>query len=95
MSTAASIALILLIIEALIFAIVFLMLVGSMVYGMSRLLGAMKRVLPRGQEVTTRIQVTTRQISDRVAAPFIWAHAMNAKTRAVGKSAKQRVASRF
>lgn len=91
MSTEASIALIFLIIEAMIFGIVFLALFVGIVYGMHKLRGVVKRLMPKGQALTARIYTTTRQVSDKVASPFIWAHAMNANVRASAASAKRRV----
>ena len=91
MHTAASIALIFLIIESLLFTFVMLVLVGGVVFAVSKLHGPTKRSLIRGQQLSARILTMTRLASDKVAAPFIRAHAMNAGIHAAGRSAKKRV----
>lgn len=91
MSTAGSIALIFLIIEASIVSLVFLALFAGMVYGMYKLRGVVKRVMPRLQGLTYQVYTIARTISDKIAAPFLWAHATNANVRAVAGNAKRRV----
>ena len=82
MSTAASIALIFLIVETMFAALVFLALFAAMVYGMHKLRGLLKRLFPKAQEITQQVSDITRQVSDRVAAPFLWAQGSAAGARA-------------
>ncbi|MCL4507419.1 MAG: hypothetical protein M1140_15580 [Chloroflexi bacterium] len=91
MSTGASIALIFLIIETMFVAIVFLALFGAMVFGMHKLRGLLKRYFPKAQQFTRQVYTVTRQISDKVAAPFVWVNGAAANAQATAKGAWRRV----
>lgn len=90
MSTAASIALILLIIESTLGVLIVLALCAGMVYLMHKLRGWLKRVLPQVQSFTSRVANTVHTVSDKVAEPFIKANAAVVQVRATVDSAKRR-----
>jgi hypothetical protein len=94
MSTAGSIAVIFLTIEALIVCLVPLALLAGLVYGMFKLRRALVlQVLPKGQELTARLYRETRAASDKVAAPFMAAHTVGVRahtsTRAAGRTTER------
>ncbi len=91
MSTAASIALIFLIIQALIVALIPLAINAGMVFAMIKLRGLLKRVLPKAQGITARVAETAHDLSDKVAAPFITANAVAVEVRTVVKGARNRL----
>jgi hypothetical protein len=92
-STAASIALIFLIIEALIACLVPLALLSGMVfYVMPRLRRVLtQQVLPQGQAITARVYVTTRDVSDKIAKPFVAVHKISDQVRVSAQAAGRRV----
>jgi Na+-transporting methylmalonyl-CoA/oxaloacetate decarboxylase gamma subunit len=78
MGTAASIALIILIIESMLFVSVFLVIMAAMVYAMVLLRRLVKRYMPKAQAYSYQVYVVTHRVSDEVAEPFLWAHATTA-----------------
>jgi hypothetical protein len=90
MSTAASIALVFLIIEMMVGAVIFLAISAGMVYLMHKLRGVVKRVMPRAQNITLLVANKTHDFSDIVAEPFIKAHSATAQARATLDGVKRR-----
>jgi hypothetical protein len=90
MNTVASVALIFLIIQALVVSLVPLAIVFGLVYGMHKLRGVTVKYMPKAQGITYQIYTITRQVCDKIAAPFLWAHATSANARAAAGSAKRR-----
>jgi hypothetical protein len=74
-STLADASTIWLIILSFILCLIPLALVGGMVYGMRKLLGALPPVLKKGQEGLVRVADGADRASKRAAAPFITASA--------------------
>jgi hypothetical protein len=91
MSTGASIALIFLIIESMIFVLIGLAIVGGMVYGMHKLRGVLKRLFPQLQGYSYTAYTTVHGLMDKVITPFLWAQGTNANVRAAANAAKRRV----
>ena len=90
MSTAASIALILLIIESMLGMLVILAISGGMVFLMIKLRKGLKRVLPQVQGFTFQVANTAHDISNKVAEPFIKVNSTAVQVRATVQGAKQR-----
>ena len=90
MSTAASIALILLIIESMLGVLIVLAICAGMVFLMYKLRGWVKRVMPQAQHFTSQVASTVHEVSDKVAEPFIKANAAVVQVRATVDSAKRR-----
>jgi hypothetical protein len=91
MGTTASVALIILIIESMLFVSVVLVVMAGMVYAMVMLRRVVKRFMPRAQAFSDQVVSVTRQVCDKVAAPFLWAHATNAHVRTSAKAFRTRV----
>jgi hypothetical protein len=91
MSTAASIALILLIIESMLGVLIVLAICAGMVYLMHKLRGVVKRVMPKAQHFTSQVAGTVHDVSNEVAEPFIKANAAVVQVRATVESAKRRL----
>jgi hypothetical protein len=58
-----------------------LVIVGGMVYGMYKLLGALPPVFKQGQEGMAKIAEAADKAGDKVAAPFISASAFASQVR--------------
>lgn len=91
MSTPASIALILLIVQALICALVPLAIAAGLVYAMHKLRQGAERALPKAQAFTAQVAAGTRTICDKIADPLIRAHATAGNAQTVAESARARV----
>jgi hypothetical protein len=91
MSTAASIALILLIIESMLGVLIVLAICAGMVYLMHKLRGVVKCVMPKAQHFTSQVASTVHDVSNKVAEPFIKANAAVVQVRATVESAKRRL----
>ena len=89
MLTAASIALIFLIIEALIVSLVVLAIFAGLVYGMYKLRGVLKRIFPQLQGYTYQIYGIVHGVSDKIAAPFLWVNATYASVQAMVNGVKR------
>ena len=90
MLTAAAIALIFLAIEGLLVSLIPLAIFAGLVYGMRKLRGLLKRILPQVQAITYMIYSTVHDISDKIAAPFLWINATDAYVRTSVRAAKRR-----
>ena len=95
MSTAASIALIFLIIEAMVGVLIVLAISAGLVYMMLKLRGAVKRFMPKAQAFTLQVADGAHRVSDQVAEPFIKANAAAAQARATFDSAARHAKRRF
>ena len=95
MSTAGSIALIFLIVEALICALVPLAIVGASVFGMYKLRKGTERAMPKAQAFTAQVAATTRTVCDKIADPLIQAHTVPDNVRAASASAQARLKARL
>ncbi len=91
MSTAASIALIFLILQVLTVGLFILAICAGLVFAMVKLRGLIKRGLLKAQGFTDQVAYTTHQVSDKVAAPFITANAAAAQVRTIADSARHRL----
>ena len=91
MGTAASVALIILIIESMLFVSVVLVVMAGMVYAMVMLRRVVKRFMPKAQAFSDQMVTVTRQVCDKVAAPFIWVHATNTHVRTSARAFKTRL----
>ncbi len=91
MNPAASVALIILIIESMLFVSLFLVIMAALVYGMVQVRRFVKRFMPKAQNFTSQVVVVTRQASDKVAAPFIWVHATHSNVRALARGIRKRL----
>jgi hypothetical protein len=85
-SQAADIALVQLIIPVLIFGTISLLMLGSMVYGLFRLLGILPYTFLRLQIFFLRVQLGVLRVNDRLVEPFLRAHSFSARGRALGRS---------
>lgn len=95
MSTPGSIALILLIVQALICAIVLLAIAGGLVYAMRKLRMSAERAMPEAQAFTARVAAGTQTVCDKIADPLIRAHAATGKAQTVAASARSRIQARI
>lgn len=95
MSTPASIALILLIVQALICALVPLAIAAGLVYAMRKLRQGAERALPKAQALTAQAAAGARKVCDRLAEPLIRAHATAGHVQTVAGAARARVQARF
>ncbi len=95
MSTAGSIALILLIIEAVVLLIVPLAILAGLVYGMHRLRGFLVRVMPTVHAYATLANVKTRQFADAAVAAVIQAQTAPDNLRAAARAARRRGTERW
>ncbi len=91
MSTPGSIALILLIVQALICALVPLAIAGGLVFAMHKLRKGAERLMPKAQAFTAHIAAGTRTVCDKIADPLMRAHAAASKAQTVAASAQARV----
>ena len=91
MNTAASVAVIILIIESMLFVSIFLVIMAAMVYGMVLLRRGVKRVMPKAQHFTGQVNIVTRRVCDKVAAPFIWAHATKSNVQTSARGFRNRL----
>jgi hypothetical protein len=91
MSTAASIALVFLIVEGLILTVIVGAIGWAVVYLMFRLRRVMKRVLPQARGITTQVATTTHTVSDRIAAPFIGTRATGVRARGIFNGTRRRI----
>ncbi len=89
MSTEASIALILMLVPTILCTLPILAIAGAMVFALHKLRGVMKTFMPKAQQATEQVYRATRRISDKVAQPFIAAHARNAAMRTHALSARR------
>ena len=89
MSTEASIALMLMIVPTILCTLPILAIAGAMVFGLHKLRGGMKTFMPKAQQATQQVYRATRRISDKVAQPFIAAHARSAGMRTNTRGAKR------
>jgi hypothetical protein len=89
MSTAASIALILMLVPTILCTLPILAITFAMVFGMHKLRGGVKQVMPRAQHATERMVQITRQVCDKAAEPFIAAQARSASMRTNISSARR------
>jgi hypothetical protein len=89
-SNAASIALILMIFEALILSIVPLAILGGSIYGMRRLRQFIVRVLPQVHAVSDLVKAKTREYSDLAKEPMIRANMATHNARATAIAAQAR-----
>jgi gamma-glutamyl-gamma-aminobutyrate hydrolase PuuD len=90
MSTAASIALILLIIEMTLGVFIVLAICAGMVFLMHKLRGVLKRALPQAQDFTLKVANVAHDVSNKVAEPFIRVNAATAQARATVDGARRR-----
>jgi hypothetical protein len=95
MSTAGSIALILLIIEALVLLIIPLAIAAGLVYAMHRLRGFLARAMPKAQAFATLVNTRTRQIADAVVDPVMRAQTAPDHLRASARAARRRGSQRW
>jgi hypothetical protein len=93
MSTAASIALILLIVEALIASVFIFAIFAGMIFLMIRLRMWLKIALPKAQGYTSQINSTTHGVSDKVVSPFMAIHATSAHVRTSARSVRRRLSN--
>jgi hypothetical protein len=70
----ADVALIWLIAPLLAVALILLVLLAAMVYGMARLLQIVPRFTGRAQEIAGRIEGGTKKAADVAAGPILWVH---------------------
>src|SRR5271157_762872 len=54
------------------FALLIIVLLGSMIYGFYRLFVVLPRYTLRAQELVSRVETGTRRAADGIARPFIW-----------------------
>ncbi len=94
MSTPGSIALILLIVQALICALVPLAIAGGLVYAMHKLRKGAERAMPKAQAFTAQVAAGTRTVCDKIAEPLIRAHAAAGNAQTVAASTRSRVQAR-
>ena len=80
-STLADVSTVWLIILSFVLCLIPLGIVGGMVYGMYKLLGALPPVLQRGQEAMAEIAEGTDTASRKVATPFVAASATASQVR--------------
>ncbi len=95
MSTPGSIALILLIVQALICALVPLAIAGGLVYAMHKLRQGTERAMPKAQAFTAQVAAGTRTICDKIADPLIRAHAAAGNAQTVAASTRSRIQARI
>lgn len=74
MGTARDIALVFLALQALVAALVPLALVVALVYGMFRVIPAVRRLLLRGQEIALRAHELVEDVSCKTVSPLISLH---------------------
>jgi hypothetical protein len=72
-----------------VFCLIPLFIVGGMVYGMHRLLGALPPLFQNGQEGAAKVAQGADKASKSVAAPFIAASAFASQVRGVWHSLSQ------
>ena len=90
MSTAASIALILLIFESLILSIVPVAILAGSIYGMRRLRQFIVMYLPQAHLVSNLVNRRTREYTDLVKEPVIRAYTTTDNARATAMAAETR-----
>ncbi|MCS7059843.1 MAG: hypothetical protein RMN25_01645 [Anaerolineae bacterium] len=95
MSTAASIALILLMIEALICTLAPLGILIGLVYGLRKARQGLAQALPKAQGFTAQAARTTHTVSNRIVEPLIRAHMTADQLWAVIASIRARAGARF
>ncbi len=68
----ADVSLVWLLIPALIIALIFLVLIVTIIYGMVKLLQILPRYTGKTQDIFTRISAGTRKVANGSTKPFFW-----------------------
>lgn len=68
----ADVSLIWLLAPALFFALAFLVIMLTIIYGMAKLLQIMPRYTGKAQDIFARLSAGTRKVADGTTKPFVW-----------------------
>ncbi|MBE3119900.1 MAG: hypothetical protein IMZ50_14245 [Candidatus Atribacteria bacterium] len=68
----ADVSLIWLLAPALFFALAFLVIMITIIYGMAKLLQIMPRYTGKAQDIFARLSAGTRKVADGATKPFVW-----------------------
>ena len=68
----ADVSLIWLLAPALFFALAFLVIMITIIYGMAKLLQIMPRYTGKAQDIFARLSARTRKVADGTTKPFVW-----------------------
>ena len=91
MGVGASVALIFLIIQTMFAALLIFVVFAGMVYAMHKLRQVTVRFMPKAQAFTQQVADVSRQVSDKVASPFVSINGAAANVEGTIKAAIRRL----